>query len=107
MAESAIQLLESLIGRNIPTVTGRPNRVLAVEGDRVLVRTARSPAGQKIPITWVQDALDKLHRDGSVEISVDSVGYRSAFIGAALSQVPGTEVDRAPSPPLVRLHGVG
>jgi len=31
MPESAVQLLESLVGKDITTVTGRPNRVLAVE----------------------------------------------------------------------------
>ena len=29
--------------------------------------------------------------DGEVEISVESVGYRSAFIGAVLSALDGTE----------------
>jgi len=37
-----------------------------------------------VPIDWVQSALDRLLTDQQVVISVDSVGYRSAFIGAVL-----------------------
>jgi hypothetical protein len=80
--------LQSLVGRTIPTLTGRPNRVLEVRGPAVIVGTNRSPAGQPVPIEWVQDALDRLVRDGEIEISVPSVGYRSAFIGAVLLTVP-------------------
>ena len=65
--------------------------MLAVEGDSVRVATTRSPAGQPVPIKWVQEALDRLATEGEVEISVASVGYRSAFIGAVLSALDGTE----------------
>ena len=105
MPESAVQLLESLVGKDITTVTGRPNRVLAVESDHVLVATTRSPTGQKVPVSRVQHALDQLYHDSSIEVSVASVGYRSAFIGAVLSQLPGAEVDRSKSPPWIRLRG--
>ena len=44
-----------------------------------------------MPIKWVQDALDRLAADGEVEISVESVGYRSAFVGAVLSALDDTE----------------
>src|SRR5271167_890519 len=98
MPQTAEQLLRSLVDKDITTVTGRPNRILAVEDDHVLVATGRSPAGQPVPVAWVQDALDRLLQDGSIEISVPSVRYRSAFIGAVLSQLPGAEVDRSKSP---------
>ncbi len=107
MPQAAEQLLRSLVDQDITTVTGRPNRILAVEGDQVLVATGRSPAGQPVPVAWVQDALDRLLRDGSIEISVASVRYRSAFIGAVLSQLPGAEVDRSKSPPRIRLRSSG
>jgi hypothetical protein len=103
MSDSASKLLRSLIGHEIETVTGKPNKVLAVDGDQVLVATTRSPAGRRVPIAWVQDALDRLLQDGSIEISVDSVKYRSAFIGSVLRQLPGAEVDRSKSPPRIRL----
>ena len=74
-------VLESLIGKTIQTLTGRPNKVLGMEGDKVGVATSRSPKGTLVPIAWVQDALDRLARDGKVKISVESVGYRSAFLG--------------------------
>jgi hypothetical protein len=44
----------------------------------------------------VQDALDRLFREGEVVVSVPSVGYRSAFIGAVLGTVPDIEVLRDP-----------
>jgi hypothetical protein len=66
------------------------------------VATTRSPAGQLVPIKWVQDALDRLASDGEVEISVESVRYRSAFIGAVLSSLDGTEA----SPTTMRVRCV-
>lgn len=96
-------LLESLVGRRLQTVTGRENRVLGWDAATVGVWTARSPFGQPVPIAWVQDALDRLERDREIEISVQSVGYRSAFIGAVLREVPGAEVVRSVSPPRIRL----
>lgn len=105
MSQSASQFLESLVGREIRTVTGRPNKILRVDGDWVVVATTKSPRGQKVPVAWVQEALDRLLTDRAVEISVASVRYRSAFIGAVLSQLPNTEVDRSNSPPHIRLIG--
>lgn len=63
-------------------MTGRENRVSAIDDESVLIWTTRSPSGQPVPIAWVQEALDRIERDGEVEISVQSVEYRSAFIGA-------------------------
>jgi hypothetical protein len=102
--QSAKHFLASLVGKDIETVTGRWNRVLRLEGDQVLVATGRSPAGQKVPIAWVEDAIDRLRREGSIEISVASVRYRSAFVGAVLVQLDGTEVDRSKSPPRIKLR---
>lgn len=95
----AVLLLRSLEGQIIPTLTGRPNRILRLEGDDTVLATNKSPEGRPVPITWVQSALDRLATDGTVEISVESVGYRSAFIGAVLSTVQGVVV----GPGVVRL----
>jgi hypothetical protein len=54
-------------------------------------RTTRSPRGQLVSIECVQAALNRLYTEHEVEISVDSVGYRSAFIGAVLSSLPNVE----------------
>jgi hypothetical protein len=93
-------VLEALVGKTIHTLQGRPNVVLSIEGDHVRVGTTRSPQGTLVPIEWVQAALDRLSREHEVEISVDSVGYRSAFIGAVLSSLP--DVDALPSTMRVR-----
>lgn len=99
----ARSFLRSLEGRSIKTVTGRENRVVRLEGDNVIVWTTRSPAGQPVPIAWLQEALDRLERDGEIEISVESVRYRSAFIGAALLALPGVERVVGAAPPRLRL----
>jgi hypothetical protein len=99
----AADLLRSLEGRPLSTVTGRENRVLRVEGDTVSVWTTKSPGGQPVPIAWVQDALDRLGADGEIEISVASVGHRSAFVGAVLLTLPGATVVAGTSPPRIRL----
>jgi hypothetical protein len=97
------EFLQSLMGKTLKTVTGRDNRVLDITGDSVRVWTSRSPGGQMIPLAWVQEALDRINRDGEIEISVASVGYRSAFIGAVLQELPDAEIIRS-SPPRIRLR---
>jgi hypothetical protein len=64
--------------------------VLRLDGDHVIVATHRSPGGKPVPVQEIQDAIDRLWRDGEIEISVTSVGYRSAFVGAVLQLIPGT-----------------
>jgi hypothetical protein len=58
----------------------------------VAVGTAKSPSGQPVPIEWVQRALDILARGGVVTIDVDTVGYRSALVGAVLATLPNAVV---------------
>jgi hypothetical protein len=99
---AAHELLEALQGQTITTASGRPNTILALNDDHVLVGTQRSPNGTSIPIEWVQDALDRLSTEGEVEISVASIGHRSAFVGAVLLSLPGASI-AATSPPRIRL----
>lgn len=84
-------VLLALVGRTIPTLTGQPNRVLAVSAEDVMVATRRSPEGKPVPIADIQSAADRLFEAGEIEISVANVGYRSAFVGAVLSSLPGAE----------------
>lgn len=96
--------LTGLLGQTIYTLgQRRPNRILAIDGNDVIVATDKSRAGQPVPIEWVQDALDRLSRDRELLVSVKSVGYRSAFIGAVLGTLPGVEVLTRPR--RVRLGG--
>ena len=93
MGMDARRHLAGLVGQTIYTLSRRqPNRVLELTGDTVIVATEKSPGGEPVPIAWVQDPLDRLFRDGEIVVSVESVGYRSAFIGAVLGTVPGVEV---------------
>jgi hypothetical protein len=39
----------------------------------------------------VKSAMDRLERDGEIDISVDSVGHRSAFVGAVRRAFPALE----------------
>jgi hypothetical protein len=85
------QVLRSLVGREISTMTGRTNRILRVDGPVVWVPTKRSPEGRPVDIADVQSAADRLYEDGELGISVKSVGYRSAFVGAVLIALDDTE----------------
>ena len=98
----ARSLLLSLVGQEISTVTGRPNRVLRVDGNDVIVATERSPAGTAVPIQMVQSGLDRLQEVGELEVSVRSLGHRSSFVGAVLLTLPGTHLSRT-TPPRILL----
>ncbi|MBP2329497.1 hypothetical protein JOF56_009882 [Kibdelosporangium banguiense] len=94
---NAGELLRSLIGDEIRTVSGNPNMVLAVHGDTALVRTGRSPTGQPVGIGEVQKGLDKLAGLRSVRVNVDELGHRSAFVGAVLATLPGAQFTDNPA----------
>jgi hypothetical protein len=95
--------LRGLVGQTIHTITRRQrNRILELRHDDVLVATDKSPAGQPVPIAGVQAAMDMLERDGEVRINVKTVGYRSAFVGAALATLPGALI--LTDPPRVKLE---
>jgi hypothetical protein len=99
----ARSLLASLVGQPLTTLRGRPNRILQVGEVDVIVATERSPDGQPVPIEWVQQALNRLARDGQVVVTPEGVGYRSAFIGAVLRTLPGAAFGL--DPPRVWLEG--
>lgn len=93
----------SLVGKEIRTPSGRPNHVLSVSGSHVIVGTDRSPEGTPVPIAYVQTAIDMLSEHGEITIDVETVGYRSAFIGAVLATIPGAVV-LPTSPPKITLR---
>jgi hypothetical protein len=95
-------LLESLVGQQITTVTGRPNAVLGVTDSDVIVGTDRSPAGERVPIESVQSGLERLLADREIEVSPRSPGYRSSFIGSVLLTLPDAVAIQT-SPPRIRL----
>lgn len=99
---SAEQLARDLIGRELRTITGSPNRILGVSGGAAVVATNRSPHGEPVPLTELASALERLRSEGSVVIEPSSVGYRSAFIGAVLLTLPGATVYG--SPPVLTLE---
>jgi hypothetical protein len=99
--QHARDLLGGLVGTTIHTVTGRPNTIVELRGDVVLVSTTRSPAGEPVPIAWVEEALGRLLRDGQIEVSVPSLGYRSAFVGAVLLSVPGAAATSTTPPAVI------
>ena len=95
--------LDGLLGRTIPTATGKPNRVLGVSSSVVIVGTDRSPQGQPVEITKIQKAVNDLYRYGELEINVATVGRRSAFVWAVLATLPGTIAET--NPRRIRLQG--
>ena len=96
MAVDIERVLQDLVGRTIPTMTGKPNRVLGLTGTTVTVATSRSPSGQPVDIAEIQAAADELFRRGEIEISKATVGYRSAFVGAVLATLPETVSETNP-----------
>lgn len=88
--------LQSLEGSTILTLLGRPNSVIRVDDNSVLVGTERSPSGEAVPVEDIRKASARLVQEGSVRISPDAVGYRSAFIGAVLKRFPRVEVETDP-----------
>lgn len=100
----AADLLRRLIGRPLETASGRPNMILGVQSQHVVVATDRSPQGSRVPVADVQEALDKLIETGSLTIHPDEAGYRSAFIGAVLRTLPGASITG--SPPVLTLERV-
>jgi hypothetical protein len=98
----ARSLLESLVGRQISTLAGRPNTVLELADAKVLVGTERSPDGELVPINSVESALDRLLETGEIEVHPSSLGYRSSFVGAVLLTLPGA-IALSTSPPRIQL----
>src|SRR4051794_20037171 len=106
MTIDAHAYLSGLIGAQLHTLSAKPNCILSVTGGDVIVGTSKSPAGTPVPVSWswVQRAMDQLEQDGEITIDVETVGYRSAFIGAVLSTLLGAVV-LPTSPPRIRLRG--
>jgi len=64
----ARQHLESLVGKTIYTLSRqRPNRILRVTEDAVVVATQKSPGGMPVQLGRIQNAIDRLVRDGEIE----------------------------------------
>jgi hypothetical protein len=99
--------LASLVGRRVETITGQPNDIVRLEGDRVFVRTARtrSSAGKPVDVPLLEEGARRLSRDGELRIDPRSVGYRSAFVGAVLGSMPGVQMLRDPA--RLALSGAG
>ncbi len=95
-------LLRSLKGETIRTVTGKENRIIDVEDGSVLVGTDRPPGGQAVPLVDIQYGLDVLTARGKIQVSVEELGHRSAFVGAVLATLP--HVTTTTSPATVTLH---
>jgi len=89
------------VGTTIKTVTGRPNVVLGTDSENAFVGTERTPAGAPVPLAIVQGGLDALYEQGAVAIDVETLGHRSAFIGAILLTLPDTFLEPTTPPRIV------
>ncbi len=101
--ETALDVLRPLVQKPLTTVNGSPNKILEVDGRKVLVATGRSPRGRPVLVADVQRGLDLLRENGSVGINPEELGHRSAFIGAVLSTLP--EAQASTGPAVVTLTG--
>jgi hypothetical protein len=99
-------VVAELLGKTVETVTGRCNVVLALEGDNVLVGTARTAAGAPVPLAMVQAGLERLYGEGGVDVDVETLGHRSAFVAAVLRSLPGTSLEAGTPARIVLAEGV-
>ena len=102
---TAGEVLRSLIGEEIRTISRLPNIVLAVQGSTALVGASRSPQGQPVEVSEVQHGMDKLRRNGSVRVNVEELGHRSAFVGAVLATLPGVHITTRPAEVILDASG--
>ena len=87
--------LHPLVGEEIHTLTDRrANRILRVEGDDVIVGTAKSPSGRPVPIQWLQDAVDLLVREGEITVDVETLGHRGASSASFSPRCLARSLDR-------------
>ena len=94
---NARKYLFALKGRTIYMLgQGKPNTIVKIDRKVVTVGTEKSPEGTPLQIEKVQEAFDRIRKDGKVEVNGKSLGPRSAFIGAVLATLPGAEVDEKP-----------
>ena len=98
----ARSLLQPLTGQEVSTVTGRPNRILRLDGDDVIVATDRRPGWAPQCRSNGADRPRPATEEREVEVSVASLGHRSSFVGAALLTLPD-----APDPDVTSAHPAG
>jgi hypothetical protein len=85
VVRAACTLLESLVGPPISTVTGRPNTVLRVADDSLVVAASRSQTGSRCRSNGCRAVLSSSLDTGEIEVSVPSLVHRSSFVGANAS----------------------
>ena len=68
-------------GSNNPDDNGRPNRIVAVDGDNVVVATQRSPEGEPVALMAVQAAADRVFDGEIVRIDPASVDSAARLLG--------------------------
>jgi hypothetical protein len=94
---SAEEMLRSLIGEEIRTISGAPNMVMAVHDRTALVGANRSPQGQTVEISDIRHGMDKLKARRTVRITDEELGHHSAFVGAVLATLPGVRATANPA----------
>ena len=92
--------MEGLIGQTLRTVDhGKPNKILAVQRSRVIVKTDRNEAGTA-SIREVQDLAERIFRADGKFVTFEDLS-RGAFDAAVLDTMP--EVEFALNPRRARL----
>src|SRR5690348_7009790 len=84
------------MGAAIPSVgSRRPNRIIRMEGDTVIVERAGSPAGTRL-LGPIQAAADRVFEGEEIRLNELSVGGNHGFTGAVLQSMPGVQVLQQP-----------
>ena len=96
---NARTLAEDLVGQTIFTLGhDKPNTIIAVHGENVVVGTTKSPGGKPVPLGTLQLGLDALEETGEFRVRPESLNQnrRSSFVGAAIATLPNVAVEHRP-----------
>ena len=83
------------MGHVIPTIDGKPSNILALRGDRVIVGTERSPAGETVGLSDVEAAIDMLWRSGELRVTRRNVGTAAPSSARSCKRFPRSRWCRA------------
>jgi hypothetical protein len=91
----ARQQLERLVGRTVYTISDRkPNTILRLDKEDVIVGTGKAPDGEPVPVAWVQTAIDRPWAARELRISTESLAEAESQTRNAVATVAAAKEAR-------------
>jgi hypothetical protein len=86
------RLLKPYEGRTIKTYKGKPNRIIDIENESVLVGTMKSPSGEPVVVDDIRESLERLLEEGQVMYKGAAPrSNRDSFVVAFLLSLDGVQ----------------